>query len=295
MKLKLKTITLVLITVAGLLFSQGSALAQHAIIDVWNININGALIGTGYLYFFGDNTIQGYIATRPNMNIKPANQPAVFDVGFFGVIGEWFDTSKAGAINPNQAGGFFSGGSENIPFEVQSFKATVRSNATLSMSAVSSDGKLKISGVPVSSPAVLNLTPLTGDWTAQVIKDGVKFHEVLTLLPSGTVCTLEDRTDPDNPICLSSVPAVNTYDFDGDGPGYQLSNPAKHRAGKVVLSAGNRIALVVKEYPIDKDTLELKDTGPVRTVVGNYNGTYDKATMTGDDDDHAQVLMNMSR
>jgi hypothetical protein len=268
----------------------GAVAQAQPIVDVWNVNISGIVIGTGYLYFDvgNPNTVKGYIIIKPNRKTNPLNQPAVFDFGFFGVTGQWFNGPK------NTVGGFFSGGSAEIPFDVTSFSASVKTSSTskkLTMKATTTDGPMKVSGTP-AIPLVL--PDLTGTWTATVLKDGVKFNEIFDLALAPSVCVLVDFTDPTNPECFDSVPAFNTYTMAGNGPSYELGKPANNEPGMVVLSARNQIGLVVEEFEIDKNTQKPADSGIIRSVVGTFNPSQNKASMTGEDDSHLNVQIIMT-
>jgi hypothetical protein len=240
----------------------------------WNVTISGVTLGYGHITFVSDGTLTGYFIIRPTPQIKPENQPAVYHFGFFGIFGGW----DIDPFNPKRVTGFFSGGDEDVPLDA-SFVAT-GTDLKITIKATSTNGPIRLKGIP----ALPLPTDLTGTWSAQVLKNGIKTTELFALTPRASVCVLTDNTDPDNPVCIVSTSAINLYDLIGNGPGYVA-------AGVVLLSAGNHIALELKELHIDKDTLEVAEDGTGRATTGNLNvkSVPGKAHMKGTDENAANV------
>jgi hypothetical protein len=252
-------------------------------VDTWNVTVSGRTTGVGYLTFFDDPTwgkiVHGYIVIQPAF-LNPANNPPEFHVGFFEVEGNWtFDAS-------GKVTGFFSGGSQDVPLDV-SFTATGLDSKKISIKGTGTDGVMNFKGVPSDSPTVPT-TDLTGDWSAQVTKNGEKVTELFTIQPpSFQMCVYRD-IDPDPGIvdieCVIPVPMPNLFELFGihpfaGGPGYDL-------IGFVVLSAGKKIGVGMEELHIDKDTGKVDQLGDGvgRGVIGKINTTTFRATMKGTDD-----------
>ena len=264
-------------------------------VETWNVNISGRTTGVGYLTFVDDlvwgKVVHGYVVIKPMPFLKAANGPEEFHLGYFEVDGLWtFD-------GQGKVTGFFSGGSEEVPLDV-SFTATgslspLPGVGKISINATGSDGVMKLKGVPSSSPSVPT-TDLSGDWSAQVVKNGEKVTELFSLSLHGDQCARFVVLDPGPPVvlgCALVIPAPNLFDLDGTqpfggGPGYDL-------AGRVVLSSGKKIGVALEELHIDKDTGEIDQPGDGigRGVVGTFNTTLFKATMKGTDDNAENALI----
>ena len=290
-------IVAVCITVASMALTAGVSHAAPAFPEgTWDFTITGKKVeGMAYLTFLDDPTwgriVHGYILIKPVPFLKAANGPAEIHLGFFEVEGSW--TIANGVVT-----GFFSGGSETVPLD-NSFTAT-GSSLKMSMNANGTNDLMKLKGIPINSPAVPT-TDLTGDWSAQVTKNGQKATELFTLAPhadpilgTSDFCIFRD-VDPDPLVedfeCVLSVPAPNLFDVvgahpDGGGPGYDL-------LGSVALSSGNKIGVVLEELHIDKDSgdVEQPGNGTVRGVIGNFSTKTFKATMKGTDTDAINALI----
>ena len=178
MTTKAKIWTLSACMAAVLFCSLGTT--AHAQVDptgtLWDLQITGyAVVGSGYMEFFGDHTLSGYMIIRPNPGLKPALRPADLNIGFFFVSGEWNVGLR------NKVVGFFNGGSTGVPLDITSFSATVIGppRSRISMIAMSNDGKMAF----VGSPAI-SLPDLTdSSWTANVLKNLVRSTEFFGLTP----------------------------------------------------------------------------------------------------------------
>lgn len=247
---------------------------------MWNVTItNSSTEGSGYIKFYDDPTygkiVAGYLIIKAQPFIKPANAPAQFSLGFFLVEGFW------NFIGDGSVTGFFSGGSEDIPFDV-SFTATGVDIAKISIKGTSTNGALNLKGVPSTAPAVPT-TDLTGLWSGEILKRGVEFIELFALSPHAPFClrTIANPASPPPTLCDLELPSVNLYSLAGAGAGYEVS-------GAVLLSTKYQIGLVLEELAVNKDTGETAEEGVVRSVTGKLKAkilSLLKGTMKGTDDD----------
>jgi len=247
--------------------------------DMWNVTISGFTVGSGNIQFFDDPTfgkvVAGYIIIKAKA-VQNKNAPDVFNLGFFGLLGEWAIDSS-GVVT-----GFLSGGSAAVPLDI-SFTGKGKDFASISMNGTSTNGAIHMKGVPVST---LLTSDLTGSWHATTTKNGVVSVELFDLTPAADICV--DITAPGS--CDLTLGAFNLYDLDGAGPGYLL-------LGSVLVSSGGQIGVVVGEFLIDKDTGIPDTTGIGRSVTGKLSAKSIpfKAGMSGGDDNQAVVKMNMSQ
>lgn len=247
--------------------------------DMWNVTISGFTVGSGNIQFFDDPTfgkvVAGYIIIKEKA-VQNKNAPDVFNIGFFGLFGEW-TIDSSGVVS-----GFLSGGSAAVPLDI-SFTGKGKEFTSISLNGTSTNGAIHMKGVPVSTL----LTPdLTGSWQATTTKNGVLAIELFDLTPADDICI--DITAPLS--CDLTIGAFNLYDLDGAGPGYILG-------GFVLVSSGGQIGAVVVEFLIDKDTgIPDLTTGVGRSVTGKVAKKAPlKASMSGSDDNQAAVKMNMSQ
>ena len=251
--------------------------------DMWNVTISGFTVGSGNIQFFDDPTfgkvVAGYIVIKAKA-VQNKNAPDVFNLGFFGLFGEW-SIDSSGVVS-----GFLSGGSQQVPLDI-SFTGKGKDFVSISLNGTSTNGAIHMKGVPVSTLLTMDIT---GSWHATTLKNGTAFVELFDLTPSADLCV--EIVTP----CLIgggggdlTVPAFNLYDLDGAGPGYVL-------LGSVLVSSGGQIGAVVVEFLIDKDTGIPDTTGVGRSVTGKLAKKAPlKASMSGGDDNQAVVKMNMSQ
>ncbi len=246
--------------------------------DMWNVTISGFTLGSGNIQFFDDVTLGKVVAGYIIIKAKPVkkNAPAQFDVGFFFLIGQW-TIDASGTVT-----GFLSGGSAAVPLDI-SFTAKGTDFTSISMTGTSTNGPIHMKGIPVSKVFVPDLS---GSWHATVVKDGTDFVELFDLTPSADICL--DITGPGS--CDLTLGAFNLYDMiNAAGPGYVI-------IGNVLGSSGGQIGVVVEELSVNKDDGSVADSGPVRSVTGKLNAKKlpFSAGMSGADDNHSSVKMNMS-
>jgi hypothetical protein len=279
MKSKAKTFGLSFVIGMVVYFCSGAD--AHAVFpeNIWDLHVNGVTAGVAHLDFATDKTLTGYFAIRPARKSSSVS----INYGYFPVKGEWdYET-------PSKVVGFFSGGSDEVPFDV-SFSATGKTNK-IKIKAISNSGPMTLQG-KVAIP--LNDFDLTS-WSAEVFKDGVRFTELYDLSRRLTDCVRLDKTDPENPTCPGSeviatplnLYAFQTEDSGGGGPGYELT-------GRVLLSWGNQIGVVVEELQIDKDTGEVANDGDVRAATGVLKAHGTKSSMQAADRDHHKVRMTIT-
>ncbi|HKA34121.1 MAG TPA: hypothetical protein VKH64_12955 [Candidatus Binatia bacterium] len=248
-------------------------------LDMWNVTISGFTVGMGNIQFFDDPTfgkvVAGYIIIKEKA-VQNKNGPGVFDLGFFGLFGEW-TIDSAGVVS-----GFLSGGSQAVPLDI-SFTGKGKDFASISLNGTSTNGAIHMKGVPVST--LFAPPDLTGSWHATTLKNGVASVELFDLTPAADICI--DITAPLS--CDLTIAAFNLYDLDGTGPGYIL-------LGSVLVSSGSQIGVVVGEFLIDKDTGIPDTTATGRSVTGKLGKKIPlKAGMSGSDDNQAAVKMSMSQ
>ncbi len=239
------------------------------VVDTWSVNIAGNVTGAGYLTFFDNFTLAGYIIIKPtNPNPKATTTPATLNVGFFLIDGHWVQDGS----NPNHRIGFFTGSSDETCGGTQvlngnSFSLKVKTSKTgaklsISMSAQTNDGLLQFTGIP---PVVLTNFDSTS-WSATVRKGANKFVELFDLQ-------------------LSVLGLDNLYDVvNGIGAGYSIT-------GCVLFSAAGKVAAEIVEIADSDGT-----TQATRNVKGTFNTTKnpDTATLTGNDSNKAIVSMKLT-
>jgi hypothetical protein len=263
---------------AVILFCSLGAVAQ-AVVDptgvLWDLQVTGyAVVGSGYMEFYGDNTLFGYLIIKPNMALKPYQRPAEVHFGFFVVQGEWAFDAKGRVI------GFFSGGSQAVPLDISSFTATVTAppKARINISATSNNGTMHFSGAPEN----LSLPDLTGSsWTATVLKNKVRSSEFFNLTGIFVACLDVPLPVDPNP-CVNTVPLPYVYGLAGDGASTVLD-------GAAMLNGTNRVSINLEEFDIDKDTGLPETDGNIRSVTGKVNFTKKTASMDGTDEAKANV------
>src|ERR1051326_4815168 len=116
--------------------------------DMWNVTISGFTVGSGNIQFFDDPTfgkvVAGYIIIKAKA-VQNKNAPDVFNLGFFGLFGEWAIDSS-GVVS-----GFLSGGSAAVPLDI-SFTAKGKGFASISMNGTTTKNG-------VASVELFDLTP----------------------------------------------------------------------------------------------------------------------------------------
>jgi hypothetical protein len=235
---------------------------------MWNVTISGFTVGSGNIQFFDDITlgkvVAGYVVIKAKA-VQNKNAPDTFNLGFFGLLGEW-TIDSSGIVS-----GFLNGGTQAIPLDI-SFTAKGKDLVSISMNGTSTNGVIHMKGVPVST---LFTSDLTGSWHATTSKDGVDFIELFDLAAAADICL--DITGPGS--CDLTLGAFNLYDLNGAGPGYTL-------AGSVLASSGSQIGVVVVEV----------ESSVGRSVTGKLAKKLPlKASMSGGDDNQAVVKMSMSQ
>lgn len=257
--------------------SAGAAGGSPDSIPEWDVSISGVVTGIARITFNSDGSIDpaSFMIVRPTRQIKGSNLPAVVVTGGTSLTGSWSVDPKGRLF------GFLSGGSTAAPFDMSfTGKANIGiSKSSLSLSAKGSDGAWKMTGAAAPDDG----QALDGtSWIAQVLKDTDKFVELFSL--RSDICA----NSPPPPIAGDCVGArifsTNVYELYGSGPGYLTQ-------GYVLVGGGDRIAFVLKEFPVDKETGVPASDGVVRSVTGKLSGAK-TSSMTGSDDDHANVKMS---
>jgi len=278
MRAKLLFIVSVLTGIAGFCFFCSVA---HAVFpeNTWDVHISGAtVVGIGMVDFAADGTVSGYIVIRPKApkNITLKNPPDVINFGFFSVLGSW-DYEHPGRVT-----GFISGGTQEVPLDI-SFIGTGNAN-TITMRSTSNDGPMTFVGKPAFQ---IDDAEIIGDWTAQVVKDKIRFSELFTLTPF-VVC-LDDPAPADPNDCQNfSLPFLNLYSLTGAGAGYELR-------GLVLLSRGKRIAIQITELEINKDTGDVATEGNIRAATGVLTANRTRSEMFAGDEVHKSVGMTIKK
>jgi len=245
----------------------GSAAWAQQEVDTWDVKVNGNVIGSGYLAFWDDSTLTGYLIIKPNLNLTKKMTPERFIVGFFEIKGRWETSGE------NRRTGFFVGSpdencgpADKDDLEATSFSGTVKtgkSNSRLNMVSKTNNGPMQLTGVPPSD----RLSDFDGtSWTAKVQLTDKVAKRTDTFVEFYTLTT-------------SVLDYPNLYDLSGVGPNYSLR-------GCVSFSSWDRVALEIAEIAED-------DGATTRYVVGRFKSDSEKASVSGSDSEKAVIFMTI--
>lgn len=233
--------------------------AQESPVGTWDFHIGGVNLGSAVFTFNDDFTLDGYSVTKPNPHPGPAAASTIV-FGYLPFTGTWvYDPDK-----PNGIIGFFASvdEEEGDPEINASFKAKVRAGAKISMEAKSTNGPLRLSGVPA-----VPLEDISGTWAAKIGKKKEDEKEFTFITELFT---------------LTPTILLNLYNLVGEGPDFTTT-------GVVLLSRDNRYGLVSEEFAPDEEE------GPVRGLIGTVNLGKGKARLTGEDDQDNRFHMSATK